>query len=124
MANGFRSQDTREKIKLGGLVVKAGLRTADAAFLLGGLLDLQKVAADPVAFERLQAIGQSVFKADAMAATARRADYAVSLKRTSPDLALTAPKPAAVPAGSGTPPPAPIDAIGGHCNDDLNDLAD
>jgi hypothetical protein len=34
-----RRKDTREKIELGGLVVKAGLRDADKAFLLGVLLD-------------------------------------------------------------------------------------
>ncbi|MBA8862765.1 hypothetical protein FHW19_004516 [Ochrobactrum anthropi] len=33
-----RKQDTRQKIELGGLVVKAGLRHADKAFILGALM--------------------------------------------------------------------------------------
>lgn len=34
-----RKHDTREKIQLGGLVVKAGLRTENKAVILGMLLD-------------------------------------------------------------------------------------
>lgn len=34
-----RKQDTREKIQLGGLIVKAGLRDEDKAVVLGILLD-------------------------------------------------------------------------------------
>lgn len=34
-----RRKDTREKIQLGGLVVKAGLRNADPAYLLGVFME-------------------------------------------------------------------------------------
>ena len=34
-ADAERRRDTREKIELGGLVVKAGLREADRAVILG-----------------------------------------------------------------------------------------
>lgn len=37
-----RKKDTHQKIQLGGLVVKAGLREADKAVLLGALLHLAK----------------------------------------------------------------------------------
>lgn len=37
-----RKKDTHQKIQLGGLVVKAGLRDADKAVLLGALLELAK----------------------------------------------------------------------------------
>ena len=33
-----RRQDAHEKIKLGGLIVKAGLRSEDRAFILGALM--------------------------------------------------------------------------------------
>lgn len=35
-----RKQDTRHKIELGGLVIKAGLSVEDRAVLLGALLDV------------------------------------------------------------------------------------
>ncbi|MCF6204779.1 MAG: conjugal transfer protein TraD [Methylococcaceae bacterium] len=38
--NKDRKQDTHEKIQLGGLVVKAGLRNADKAIILGALCEL------------------------------------------------------------------------------------
>ncbi|PRA80181.1 conjugal transfer protein TraD [Ochrobactrum sp. MYb29] len=34
-----RKQDARQKIELGGLVIKAGLRHADKAFILGALME-------------------------------------------------------------------------------------
>lgn len=37
-----RKQDTHQKIQLGGLVVKAGLREADKAVILGALIKLAK----------------------------------------------------------------------------------
>ncbi|WP_296021827.1 conjugal transfer protein TraD [uncultured Agrobacterium sp.] len=37
-----RKKDTRDKIELGGLIVKAGLRFEGRALLLGALIDLQK----------------------------------------------------------------------------------
>src|SRR5215210_6949854 len=41
-----RKQDAREKILLGGIVVKAGLRTVDKAVLLGALLELATLDPD------------------------------------------------------------------------------
>ncbi|NKF33066.1 conjugal transfer protein TraD, partial [Pseudomonas sp. BGM005] len=38
-----RKRDTREKILLGGIVIKAGLSKADRAFLLGGLIELARL---------------------------------------------------------------------------------
>jgi hypothetical protein len=38
-ADAERRRDTREKIERGGLVVKAGLRQADRAFILGVLIE-------------------------------------------------------------------------------------
>ena len=52
-----RRQDTREKIELGGLVVKAGLRGADRAVVLGVLIDGAERAADQDEYERLRRIG-------------------------------------------------------------------
>ena len=42
MTTQHRKQDTREKIQLGGLVVKAGLRDEDKAIILGALLEVTK----------------------------------------------------------------------------------
>lgn len=61
-----RRQDTREKIELGGLIVKAGLRYEKRALLLGALIDLrQRLKADEMERSRLMAIGAEAFgKAD------------------------------------------------------------
>jgi len=61
-----RRQDTREKIELGGLVVKAGLRYEKRALLLGALIDLrQRLKVDEMERARLMAIGAEAFgKAD------------------------------------------------------------
>jgi len=37
-----RKKDTREKIALGGLIVKAGLRYEKRALLLGALIELRR----------------------------------------------------------------------------------
>jgi len=37
-----RKADAHEKIQLGGLIVKAGLREMDRAILLGALMDVKK----------------------------------------------------------------------------------
>jgi Conjugal transfer protein TraD len=52
-----RREDTREKIELGGLVVKAGLRDIDRAVILGILLDGAGWLGDPQEQERLRRIG-------------------------------------------------------------------
>ncbi|NML76346.1 type IV conjugative transfer system coupling protein TraD [Rhizobium sp. S-51] len=61
-----RKKDTREKIELGGLVVKAGLRYEKRALLLGALIDLrQRLKVDEMERARLMAIGAEAFgKAD------------------------------------------------------------
>ncbi|WP_413712584.1 type IV conjugative transfer system coupling protein TraD [Rhizobium sp. Rhizsp82] len=61
-----RRQDTREKIELGGLIVKAGLRYEKRALLLGALIDLsQRLKSDESERARLLAIGAEAFgKAD------------------------------------------------------------
>ena len=52
-----RKQDAREKIELGGLIVKAGLREADRAIILGALIELVQRIGDPDEGERLRRIG-------------------------------------------------------------------
>lgn len=60
-----RKKDTREKIQLGGLIVKAGLRYEKRALLLGLLLDgAGRIRADAVERERLMAIGTKAFADD------------------------------------------------------------
>ena len=60
-----RRQDTREKIQLGGLIVKAGLRYEKRALLLGLLIDgASRIAADEAERERLTAIGAEAFSSD------------------------------------------------------------
>ena len=57
-----RRRDTREKIQLGGLIVKAGLRYEKRALLLGLLIDgASRIAADEAERERLTAIGAEAF---------------------------------------------------------------
>ncbi len=52
----------RSKTLLGGIVVRAGLTTADRAFLLGGLLELAKIEAGSPEHCRLRDIGAQAFK--------------------------------------------------------------
>ena len=60
-----RRKDTREKIQLGGLIVKAGLRYEKRALLLGLLIDgASRIAADEAERERLTAIGAEAFSND------------------------------------------------------------
>ena len=57
-----RKKDTRDKIELGGLIVKAGLRFEKRALLLGALIDLQKrLKSDANERTRLTAIGAEAF---------------------------------------------------------------
>jgi hypothetical protein len=57
-----RKKDTREKIELGGLIVKAGLRYEKRALLLGALIDLsQRLKGDETERSRLIAIGVEAF---------------------------------------------------------------
>jgi len=60
-----RKKDTREKIELGGLIVKAGLRYEKRALLLGLLIDAaNRVRADENERLRLTAIGAEAFGDD------------------------------------------------------------
>lgn len=57
-----RKKDTREKIQLGGLIVKAGLRYEKRALLLGMLIDAgERARASETERERLAAIGTKAF---------------------------------------------------------------
>ncbi|SCX22909.1 conjugal transfer protein TraD [Agrobacterium sp. DSM 25558] len=58
-----RKKDTREKIQLGGLVVKAELRDIDKAVLLGWLMELpDRLKKHEEEWARLQAIGKRGFE--------------------------------------------------------------
>lgn len=60
-----RKKDTREKIELGGLIAKAGLRYEKRAVLLGALVELgRKLQADEAERTRLAAIGAEAFGRD------------------------------------------------------------
>ncbi|MFK0278718.1 type IV conjugative transfer system coupling protein TraD [Ensifer sp. NPDC090286] len=62
MTSDARKKDTREKIELGGLIVKAGLRFEKRALLLGALVDLyQRLKVDQTERSRLMAIGAEAF---------------------------------------------------------------
>ncbi len=63
-----RRRDTREKIALGGLVVKAGLRQADRAFILGALLSAARLKPNDPRWRELRALGGAAF-GDATPAT-------------------------------------------------------
>jgi hypothetical protein len=57
-----RKKDTREKIQLGGLIVKAGLRYEKRALLLGLLIDgAHRIRGDQHERDRLMAIGTKAF---------------------------------------------------------------
>lgn len=55
-------KDAREKFLLGGIVIRAGLSKADRAFLLGGLLELARIAPSSLEHRRLRGIGEEAFK--------------------------------------------------------------
>lgn len=59
-----RKKDAREKIQLGGLIVKAGLRETDKAILLGILMDASNRLGDMNERDRWRAIGKAAFKDD------------------------------------------------------------
>lgn len=64
MRGNERRQDTREKIQLGGLVVKAGLRRTDKAVILGILKEAACKLSDRSEFERYRTIGKAAFSDD------------------------------------------------------------
>ena len=60
-----RKKDTREKIQLGGLIAKAGLRYEKRTLLLGLLIDgASRVRFDQDERNRLMAIGEKAFSDD------------------------------------------------------------
>jgi Conjugal transfer protein TraD len=60
-----RRKDTREKIQLGGLIAKAGLRYEKRALLLGLLIDgASRIRSDNDERKRLMAIGEKAFSDD------------------------------------------------------------
>ena len=60
-----RKKDAREKIELGGLIVKAGLRYEKRALLLGLLIEAKnRIKGDEVERSRLIAIGAEAFSND------------------------------------------------------------
>lgn len=65
MTSDTRKRDTREKIELGGLIVKAGLRYEKRALLLGALVDAaRRMKGDEGERSRLTAIGVEAFGND------------------------------------------------------------
>ncbi|MDI6028572.1 type IV conjugative transfer system coupling protein TraD [Corticibacterium sp. UT-5YL-CI-8] len=65
MTTDARKKDTREKIELGGLIVKAGLRFEKRALLLGLLIDANlRIKGDYAERSRLAAIGAEAFGDD------------------------------------------------------------
>jgi hypothetical protein len=57
-----RRKDTREKIQLGGLIAKAGLRYEKRALLLGLLIDgADRIRDDETERARLLALGEKAF---------------------------------------------------------------
>ena len=60
-----RKKDTREKIELGGLIVKAGLRYEKRSLLLGLLIDAGgRIKGDETEKARLAALGAEAFGND------------------------------------------------------------
>ncbi|PDS33783.1 conjugal transfer protein TraD [Rhizobium anhuiense] len=65
MTSDARKKDTREKIELGGLIVKAGMRYEKRALLLGALIDAaRRIKDDEGERTRLTAIGAEAFGND------------------------------------------------------------
>lgn len=60
-----RKRETRDKIIFGGLIIKAGLRKADRAFLLGALIEASRIPSDTAQYRQLHEIGMEAFRADA-----------------------------------------------------------
>ena len=58
-----RKAETRHKIQLGGLIVKAGLATEDKEFILGALLQAAAKRDDPQVRKILIAAGHKAFNA-------------------------------------------------------------
>ena len=60
-----RKRDAHEKIQLGGVVIKAGLRTVEKAVLLGALLELAALDPGSDRYKRLKEKGHEELQRDA-----------------------------------------------------------
>jgi hypothetical protein len=72
-----RKQDTRNKIQLGGLVIKAGLGEEATAVILGALVVTAETMAGPdgeAARRRFRRVGDRVFAEDQKSVAAGRRD--------------------------------------------------
>ncbi len=58
-----RKKDARQKIELGGLIIKAGLRHADKAFILGALMQAAALPLHSPERQRLTVTGRSELSA-------------------------------------------------------------
>ena len=61
MTSDDRRKDARDKIALGGLIVKAGLRDANKAFLLGVLTEAATQPPGSSEHTRLEKLGKTAF---------------------------------------------------------------
>ena len=61
MTSDDRRKDARDKIALGGLIVKAGLRDASKAFLLGILTEAARHPPGSSEHTRLEKLGKTAF---------------------------------------------------------------
>lgn len=71
-----RKRETREKMIFGGLIIKAGLRKADRAFLLGALIEASRIPSDTAQYRQLHKIGTEAFRADARMTDSESKDLA------------------------------------------------
>ncbi|MCB5205582.1 conjugal transfer protein TraD [Neorhizobium sp. T786] len=62
IATDDRKRDARQKIMLGGLVIKAGLGKADRAFILGLLIEGSDHQPGTPEYERLVKLGKERFQ--------------------------------------------------------------
>jgi hypothetical protein len=60
MSQSLRKADTRRKIELGGLIIKAGASDLDAMVLLGLLAEAHARVAAPGEHDRLQSLGRAL----------------------------------------------------------------
>ena len=74
-----RKLDTREKIQLGGLVVKVGLRNEDKDALLGGLIELAETLQNPNEHTRLAKLGEKNFNMETETISSSSNDDAAAL---------------------------------------------
>jgi Conjugal transfer protein TraD len=58
MSQFLRKADTRRKIELGGLIIKAGAADLDAMVLLGLLAEAHARVVAPGEYDRLQSLGR------------------------------------------------------------------